>query len=69
MQQSLETESVAVPERTQPRCWFCGVADNMTPFRRSERVLLLSEILPVRWRYCRKCARHFIATGKPRRAA
>jgi hypothetical protein len=38
----------------------------MPPFRRSARVLLLSWLLPLRWRYCRKCARHFITLGRPR---
>jgi hypothetical protein len=49
-----------------PRCYFCFSTDTMPPFRRSARVLLLSWLLPLRWRYCRKCARHFITLGRPR---
>jgi hypothetical protein len=32
----------------------------MPPFRKSADVLLLSWFLPIRWRYCRKCGRHFL---------
>jgi hypothetical protein len=43
------------------RCPFCRASDHMSPFSRSDRVPLLSRLLPrVRWRYCRRCARHFI---------
>jgi hypothetical protein len=49
-----------------PRCWFCSSTDTMAPFRRPARVFLISSVLPVRWRYCRACARHFITTGRPR---
>ena len=52
--------------RKPPRCYFCSSTDTMPPFHKSARVFLLSRILPIRWRYCRRCARHFITTGKPR---
>lgn len=51
-----------------PRCYFCGSRDTMAPFRRAQRVLLLSWLLPIRWRYCRKCGRHFLDFRKPRNA-
>jgi hypothetical protein len=49
-----------------PRCYFCSSTDTMAPFRRSARIFLLSALLPLRWRYCRRCARHFVTTGRPR---
>jgi len=49
-----------------PRCYFCFSTDTMVPFHKSSRVFLLSWIVPIRWRYCRKCARHFITLGRPR---
>ncbi|HUG40166.1 MAG TPA: hypothetical protein VMM12_06770 [Longimicrobiales bacterium] len=42
----------------------------MAPFRRPERVLLLSSILrTLRWRYCRACTRHFLTLQRDRPTA
>ena len=44
------------------RCWFCRSADSMPAFRRSDRVFLLSAFFPrLRWNYCRRCTRPFMA--------
>ena len=44
-----------------PMCYFCSSVDTMEPFQRSERVAVLSRLIPrLRWRYCRTCARHFL---------
>lgn len=43
------------------KCYFCGSADSMAPFRRAEHVFILSRILrSLRWRYCRACTRHYL---------
>jgi len=53
-----------------PNCYFCGSQDTMSPFRRSERVLLLSLFLrTLRWRYCRACTRHFLTFQRDRPTA
>jgi hypothetical protein len=49
-----------------PRCYFCGSHDTMPPFQKSRAVFLLSWILPIQWRFCRKCARHFLTIRRRR---
>lgn len=50
-------------------CYFCGSDDAMTPFRRPDRMPLLSWIFPtLRWRYCRTCTRHFLGFHRERPA-
>ena len=48
-----------------PTCYFCGSEDTMAPFKRSDSVLVLSWLLPLRWRYCRECTRHFLSFRRP----
>ena len=66
MAEELPGQGRARPVRRPPRCYFCLSTDTMPPFMRSARVFLLSRLFPIRWRYCRRCARHFITTGKPK---
>lgn len=68
------TPAAATPEpaagQAVPMCYYCSSIDTMEPFVRSDRVFLLSRLLPrVRARYCRNCTRHFLflAPGHPRR--
>jgi len=48
-----------------PKCLFCGSMDTMPPFRKSERIPLLTALFPIRRRYCRECSRHFISFTRP----
>jgi hypothetical protein len=42
-------------------CPRCGSSDHLRPFTRSDRVFLLTMLMPrVRWRFCRRCARNFL---------
>ena len=51
------------------KCYLCGSDDTMRPFKKEENVLVLSWILPIRWRFCRQCYRHFITKKAPHRSA
>lgn len=66
MTETVENEAPATP-RSSSRCWLCGSHDTMVPFRRAEALPLLSALLPLRWRYCRRGAHHFIELKRPRR--
>ena len=37
----------------------------MPPFKRKDAVWLLSWVMPLRWRYCRECTRHFLSFRRP----
>jgi hypothetical protein len=37
----------------------------MRPFKKEEEVFILSLFLPIRWRFCRSCYRHFITKRRP----
>jgi hypothetical protein len=42
------------------RCLYCWSTDTMRPFKRSDRILVLTFILRrLRMRFCRSCGRHF----------
>jgi hypothetical protein len=44
-----------------PMCYYCSSTDTMEPFRRPERVFLVTRLFPrIRARYCRHCTRHFL---------
>jgi hypothetical protein len=46
-------------------CYLCGSDDTMRPFKKQEEVFFLSLLLPIRWRFCRSCYRHFIVRKRP----
>lgn len=45
-------------------CYLCGSDDTMAPFKKEENIAIISLFLPLRWRFCRACYRHFITTKR-----
>jgi hypothetical protein len=51
------------------KCYLCGSGDTMRPFKKPEQIAIISWFLPLRWRFCRSCYRHFITTKRAKSVA